>query len=118
MPTMAAAPFPYKFPAHGLALLVIDMQRDFLEPGGFGEALGNNHKCLLVEDATASYFPALKASHPGAVVSSTVLFPRATRHPSMTHIYISSVWASHGYDACSGRRVQVSARRCADSVDL
>jgi nicotinamidase-related amidase len=42
MPTIAAAPFPYEFPVHGLALMVIDMQRDFLEPGGFGEALGNN----------------------------------------------------------------------------
>jgi biuret amidohydrolase len=42
MPTIAAVPFPYEFPAHGLALLVIDMQRDFLEPGGFGAALGNN----------------------------------------------------------------------------
>ena len=42
MPTMAAAPFPYEFSVHGLALIVIDMQRDFLEPGGFGEALGNN----------------------------------------------------------------------------
>src|SRR5438552_11002753 len=42
MPTIAAAPFPYEFPMHGLALMVIDMQRDFLEPGGFGEALGNN----------------------------------------------------------------------------
>jgi nicotinamidase-related amidase len=42
MPTIAAAPFPYEFPVHGLGLMVIDMQRDFLEPGGFGEALGNN----------------------------------------------------------------------------
>ena len=42
MPIMAAAPYPYEFPVHGLALMVIDMQRDFLEPGGFGEALGNN----------------------------------------------------------------------------
>jgi nicotinamidase-related amidase len=42
MPTIAAAPFPYDLPEHGLALIVIDMQRDFLEPGGFGEALGNN----------------------------------------------------------------------------
>ena len=40
--TIPAEPFPFNFdPAH-VALVVIDMQRDFLEPGGFGETLGND----------------------------------------------------------------------------
>lgn len=37
-----AEPFPYPFDAGALALMVIDMQRDFVEPGGFGESLGND----------------------------------------------------------------------------
>src|SRR6516225_3806884 len=43
MPTVAAArPYPYEFSRAHLALLLIDMQRDFIEPGGFGSALGND----------------------------------------------------------------------------
>lgn len=36
-----ARPFAFRFPVPGTAVLVIDMQRDFIEPGGFGEGLGN-----------------------------------------------------------------------------
>ena len=42
MPDVAARPSGYTFEPATTALLVIDMQRDFIEPGGFGEALGND----------------------------------------------------------------------------
>jgi nicotinamidase-related amidase len=37
-----ANPFPFTFEIATTALVIIDMQRDFIEPGGFGETLGNN----------------------------------------------------------------------------
>jgi nicotinamidase-related amidase len=40
--TVAADPYPFVFEPARAALLVIDMQRDFVEPGGFGETLGND----------------------------------------------------------------------------
>lgn len=37
-----ARPYPFSLQPSLAAFLVIDMQRDFLEPGGFGAALGND----------------------------------------------------------------------------
>jgi biuret amidohydrolase len=45
--TVTAEPYEFIFDPEHTALLVIDMQRDFVYPGGFGEALGNDTSLLL-----------------------------------------------------------------------
>jgi nicotinamidase-related amidase len=56
MAFISALPYDYPLPddLNKLALVIIDMQRDFVEPGGFGEALGNDVTPLR------SIVPALK----------------------------------------------------------
>ena len=45
--TLQAEPFNLEFNPKTTALVIIDMQRDFVLPGGFGEALGNDTSLLL-----------------------------------------------------------------------
>ena len=40
--TAPRVPFPWRAELKHSALIIIDMQRDFVEPGGFGAALGND----------------------------------------------------------------------------
>src|SRR5450432_1742314 len=46
MVAISAEPYVFDFQPTRAALLIIDMQRDFMEPGGFGESLGNDVSLL------------------------------------------------------------------------
>jgi biuret amidohydrolase len=46
MITIGALPGPFSFDPKHTALVMIDMQRDFIEPGGFGATLGNDVSLL------------------------------------------------------------------------
>jgi len=58
-----ATPFPYSFDVDHTALVLIDMQRDFIEPGGFGETLGNDVSLLeAIVPATKAMLEAWRAA--------------------------------------------------------
>jgi nicotinamidase-related amidase len=58
-----AKPYPFEFSVADTALVVIDMQRDFLLPGGFGESLGNDVSQLAsVVTALETVLPAARAA--------------------------------------------------------
>jgi biuret amidohydrolase len=46
MAKVDAEPYEFEFDPRSCALVIIDMQRDFVDPGGFGEALGNDVSLL------------------------------------------------------------------------
>ena len=46
MAVVVAEPYEFSFDPKTTALLMIDFQRDFVDPGGFGEALGNDVSLL------------------------------------------------------------------------
>jgi len=63
MPTVDAKPGPFTFDPATTALLVIDMQRDFLLPGGFGESLGNDvHQLRRTIEPLAALLTAWRAA--------------------------------------------------------
>jgi nicotinamidase-related amidase len=53
MAKVTAQPYTYEFDPARTAVVMIDMQRDFILPGGFGETLGNNVALLAAIVPTA-----------------------------------------------------------------
>ncbi|MBO3761564.1 cysteine hydrolase [Ciceribacter sp. L1K22] len=63
MAIINARPFDFDLDRDHAALIIIDMQRDFVEPGGFGETLGNKVALLqAIIPATARLLAAFRAA--------------------------------------------------------
>ena len=74
-----AEPTPFTLTAGQTALIVIDMQRDFLLPGGFGESLGNDVDQLLkVVPPLAALIAAARAA------GITVIHTREGHEPDLS----------------------------------
>ncbi|GAA1289007.1 cysteine hydrolase [Pseudonocardia aurantiaca] len=79
MITIPADPYPFAFDPASTALVLIDMQRDFVEPGGFGETLGNDVSLLQ------SVVPPLKnVLDTARAVGMTVIHTREGHVPDLS----------------------------------
>ena len=79
--SVPATPGPFTLPTGEVALIVIDMQRDFLLPGGFGETLGNDVSLL------ASVVPPLQRVLEAARSADwTVIHTREGHQPDLSDL--------------------------------
>jgi nicotinamidase-related amidase len=76
---LQAEPGPMAFDPKRTALIIIDMQRDFLEPGGFGEALGND--VSLLQKAVGPCADALAAAR---AIGMTIIHTREGHRPDLS----------------------------------
>jgi nicotinamidase-related amidase len=77
--TLEAEPYELTFAPASTALLMIDMQRDFLEPGGFGEMLGNDVSLLRT-----TIEPCRKVLAAARKAEITVIHTREGHRPDLT----------------------------------
>ena len=88
---VAAEPYPYALPPGKVALVVIDMQRDFIEPGGFGDALGNDVSRLEAIVPTVSQLLALFRRKGWPVIHT-----RESHKPDLSDCPSAKVSRGHG----------------------
>jgi nicotinamidase-related amidase len=74
-----ARPFAFRFELPKTALVIIDMQRDFVEPGGFGDTLGNDVRPLqAIVPACRAVLQAWRAA------GGTVVHTREAHRPDLS----------------------------------
>jgi len=92
---------PYAWPWNGAlradntALVIIDMQRDFVEPGGFGESLGNTVEPLQAIVPTIAHVLAAWLALWAVAVLAIVLLRGLTRHLAQNLMTGLDAWSAH-----------------------
>ena len=76
--SLRAEPSPIDIVWSKTALVIIDMQRDFLEPGGFGETLGND--VSLLQSAVGPCLAVLRADF-APLMSPALIAPMTPANP-------------------------------------
>lgn len=77
--SVPARPYPFTLDPTRTALVVIDMQRDFIEPGGFGDSLGNNVALLeAIIPATARLISLFRGQ------KWPIIHTREAHHPDLS----------------------------------
>ena len=77
--SIEAEPYELEFDPRSTALLIIDMQRDFVMPGGFGEALGND-----VTPLQATIAPTKRVLEAARKKGMLVIHTREGHRPDLT----------------------------------
>ena len=79
--TIEAEPYELEFDPKTTALLIIDMQRDFVMPGGFGETLGNDVSLLQ-----AAVEPTERVLDAAREIGMLVIHTREGHRPDLTRL--------------------------------
>jgi len=91
MGSIDAEPYAFEFDPATTALVMIDFQRDFVYPGGFGEALGNDTSPLL--DALPPAERVLKACREAGIF---VIHTREGHRPDLSDLPPAKKVRGHG----------------------
>ena len=81
MSVIKATPFDFALDPTKVGLVMIDFQRDFMEPGGFGETLGNDVRLLR-----AAIAPARTLLEAFRRIGAPVLHTRECHRPDLTDL--------------------------------
>lgn len=79
--SVPAEPYAFEFDPATAALVIIDMQRDFLEPDGFGEMLGNDVSLLA-----KTVEPLQKVLSAAREIGMAVIHTREGHRPDLTDL--------------------------------